>query len=261
MAPEGAREKDAKAPPTRVALVTGVASGIGRAVGLALLERGWRVGGVDIEPGGSAWAAAADPQGVGKRWAFARADVADEQAVRGAVATLRAQLGAFVGLVHAAGICTFRPLELLDSELFDRTVAVHLRGAFLCASAVIADMRESSWGRIVNIASVAGLNGGGRGIAHYAAAKAGVVGFTKALALELGPYGVTANVVAPGLIDTPLVRGAGMPQEAIAEYGRRAPVGRVGQPEDVAAAVAYLFSAEASYVTGQVLSPNGGVYL
>lgn len=257
----GGKQQGSEAQPGRAAFVTGVASGIGRAVGLRLLELGWRVGGVDIDPKGASWAATQDEGGRDQRWAFAVADVSDQHAVENAVAELRGKLGPFAGLVHAAGICTFCPLESLDAALFDRTVAVHLRGAFLCARVVVPDMRDLGWGRIVNIASVAGLNGGGRGIAHYAAAKAGIVGFTKALALELGPLGITANVVAPGLIDTPLVRGAGMPQEAIVEYGRRAPVGRVGQPEDVAAAVAYLFSPEASYVTGQVLSPNGGVYL
>ncbi|GIW45340.1 MAG: hypothetical protein KatS3mg077_2622 [Candidatus Binatia bacterium] len=258
MATETIRNPKSFAPPG-AALVTGIASGIGRAVGLRLLEAGWRVGGVDLDVRGESWGA--EVPGAEKRWAFAVADVADAKALGGAVEALRSQVGRFAGLVHAAGICTFRPLEFLDAELFDRTIAVHLRGAFLCARAVMADMRELGWGRIVNIASVAGLNGGGRGIAHYAAAKAGIVGFTKALALELGPHGITANAVAPGLIDTPMVRGAGMPQEAIAEYARRAPVGRVGQPDDVAAAVAYLFSPEAGYVTGQVLSPNGGVYL
>ncbi|MCX8072359.1 MAG: SDR family oxidoreductase [Candidatus Binatia bacterium] len=245
--------------PPGAALVTGVASGIGRAVAIRLLHLGWKVAGIDIDDRGTSWA---EGEGFARdRWAFAQADVADPRAVDQAAAAVRQQVGRFAGLVHAAGVCTFRPLDLLDPELFDRTMAVHARGAFLCARAVIPDMRALGWGRIVNIASVAGLNGGGRGIAHYAAAKAAIVGFTKALALELGGDGITANVVAPGLIDTPLVRGAGMPQEAILEYARRAPVGRVGQPADVAAAVVYLFSPEASYVTGQVLSPNGGVYL
>jgi len=241
----------------RVALVTGIASGIGKAVGRRLARAGWAVGGVDLNPGGASWGDEISEAA----WAFAQADVADADSLSRAVTRLRAELGPFTGLVHAAGICVYTPLEQLAPDVFDRTVAVHLRGAFLCARFVVPDMRAAGWGRIVNIGSVAGLNGGGRGIAHYAAAKAGIVGFTKALALELGSCGVTANIVAPGLIDTPLVRGSGLPEQAIAEYGRRAPVGRVGVPEDVAAAVAYLFSDEASYVTGQVLSPNGGVYL
>jgi NAD(P)-dependent dehydrogenase (short-subunit alcohol dehydrogenase family) len=122
-------------------------------------------------------------------------------------------------------------------------------------------MHAAGWGRIVTISSVAGLNGGGPALCHYAAAKAGLVGLTKAWALELGPQGITCNVVAPGLVDTPLIRAAGMSEEMIREMERRAPLRRIGQPKDVAAAVAYLVSEEASFVTGQVLSPNGGVYL
>ncbi|MEI8358605.1 MAG: SDR family oxidoreductase, partial [Deltaproteobacteria bacterium] len=114
------------------------------------------------------------------------------------------------------------------------------------------------WGRVVNVSSTAGLNGGGPGLAHYAAAKAGVIGLTKSLAQEFGPAGITVNAIAPGLVDTPLIRGAGAPANLYDEVVRRLPVRRIGQPQDIAAACAYLISPEAGFCTGQVLSPNGG---
>jgi NAD(P)-dependent dehydrogenase (short-subunit alcohol dehydrogenase family) len=122
-------------------------------------------------------------------------------------------------------------------------------------------MIAARWGRVVNIASVAGLNGGGPGLSHYAAAKAGIIGFTKAVALELGVHGITANAIAPGLVDTPLLDRSGMPQEIRDRIVQQMPVGRIGAPDDIAAACAYLVAEEASFVTGQVLSPNGGGYL
>lgn len=241
-------------------LVTGVASGIGRAIALRLVTAGWPVAGVDQNPHGAEWGRAVAERDPTVRWSFVPADVAEESAVERAVKTLRAELGSFAALVHCAGICHLAPLMNMSVTLFDRTVAVQLRGAFLCARAVVGDMQQRAWGRLVNIGSVAGLHGGGPGLAHYAAAKAAIVGFTKALALELGRYGITANVVAPGLVDTPMVRGSGLPESALSEYAKRVPIGRVGRPEDVAAAVEYLVSDEAGFVTGQVLSPNGGAY-
>ncbi len=243
------------------ALITGGGSGIGRAVCFELARQGWPVAVLDIDAGKAEQVAGEVCAGGGSAHAQA-ADVSVEAEVRTAVAALRSQLGAPMAvLVHAAGICTFAPLAALSVELFDRTLAVHLRGAFLCVQAVVQDMLDQQWGRIVAISSVAGLSGGGPAISHYAAAKAGLVGFTKALALELGPANITCNVVAPGLIDTPLVRAAGLSEETLREMERRAPLKRIGQPEDVAAAVGYLVSEQASFVTGQVLSPNGGVYL
>jgi NAD(P)-dependent dehydrogenase (short-subunit alcohol dehydrogenase family) len=135
---------------------------------------------------------------------------------------------------------------------------VHLKGAFNCAQAVLPDMLKSQWGRIVNIASVAGLTGA-RGLVHYSTAKAGLIGFTKALARELGSAGITVNAVAPGLIDTQILQRHGM-RAAIESTIRQTPVGRIGKPEEVAAACAYLVSQEAGFCTGQVLSPNGGIY-
>src|SRR5690348_10742658 len=121
-------------------------------------------------------------------------------------------------------------------------------------------MIDARWGRVVNVSSVAGLNGGGPGLTHYAAAKAAIVGFTKALALEVGPFGITVNAIAPGLIDTPLLARS-MPGDVRDRLVAQLPAGRIGTPDDIAAACAYLAGEEAGFVTGQVVSPNGGAYL
>jgi NAD(P)-dependent dehydrogenase (short-subunit alcohol dehydrogenase family) len=138
---------------------------------------------------------------------------------------------------------------------------VHLKGTYLVCRAVVPAMIAAGSGRIVNISSAAGLNGGGPGLAHYAAAKAGIIGLTKSLALELGPHGITVNAIAPGLVDTPLIRQAGAPADLYDAIVARIPVRRIGQPEDIAAACAYLAADEAAFCTGQVLSPNGGAVL
>jgi NAD(P)-dependent dehydrogenase (short-subunit alcohol dehydrogenase family) len=139
-------------------------------------------------------------------------------------------------------------------------LAVHLRGTFLVTQAVLPDMVAARWGRIVTLSSVGGLRGGPQ-LAHYAAAKAGVIGFTKALALEVGSEGITANSVAPGLVDTPMLRGSGIPPEMLEQSRRQIPVGRLGTPEDIAAACAFLVSDAAGFMTGQIVSPNGGGWL
>jgi NAD(P)-dependent dehydrogenase (short-subunit alcohol dehydrogenase family) len=139
-------------------------------------------------------------------------------------------------------------------------IAVHLKGTFNCTRALVQDMVDGGWGRVVCISSVGGLRGG-PSLTHYAAAKAGMIGFTKALAIEMGPLGVTVNAIVPGMIDTPLLARSGVPQ-AILDFARnQTPVRRLGTPDDIAAACAYLVSEEASFTTGQVLSPNGGGHL
>jgi NAD(P)-dependent dehydrogenase (short-subunit alcohol dehydrogenase family) len=162
--------------------------------------------------------------------------------------------------VNDAGIADLTPFVEMSEERWDRMIAVHLKGAFNCTRAVLGDMVAAGWGRIVNISSVAGLRGG-PGLTHYSAAKAGIIGLTKALAAEVGRSGITVNAIAPGLIDTPLLTGSGMPEAIIQAIVQQAPVGRIGTPDDIAAACAYLVSEEASFTTGQVLSPNGGGHL
>jgi 2-hydroxycyclohexanecarboxyl-CoA dehydrogenase len=244
----------------RTAVVTGGASGIGRSIALRLARDGADVAILDLDLAGAEDAAAA-VRAAGRRAVAAPADVASAESVRGAVARVRAELGPAGILVNDAGIASFVPLLQMKEDEWDRLIAVHLKGTFNCTRALLPDMVGARWGRVVNIASVAGLNGGGPGLTHYAAAKAGIVGFTKALALEVGSLGVTVNAIAPGLIETPLLARSGMPPEVRRRVVEQVPVGRIGTPEDVAAACAYLVAEEAGFVTGQVLSPNGGGYL
>ena len=244
----------------KTAFITGAASGIGLAIAQRLAAQGNPVALCDINSSAAQQAVRRISETGGCAVACV-ADVSDQAAVDAAVLQARSELGPLGILVHAAGICTLTPFAALDPASFDRTIAVHLRGAYLTARAVVNDMLDASWGRIVNITSVAGLNGGGAGLAHYAAAKGGIIGFTKALAHELAPRGITVNAIAPGLIDTPMVRGSGMPDSVLAQLAARMPVGRIGQPEDIATACAFLVSADASFITGQVISPNGGAYM
>lgn len=243
----------------RNAIVTGGASGIGRAIALRIAGTGTAVAILDIN-GNNAEAAAAEILGKGGRAVAVEADVAEAAGVAAAVARARSALGPVTILIHSAGIGEFMPLLQMPDENWERMIAVHLRGAFLCCRAALPDMIDAKWGRIVTIASVAGLGGGGPGLAHYAAAKGGMIALTKQLALEFGPMGVTANAIAPGLVDTPILGESEVTRDLIDRVTRRTPVGRIGNPEDIAAACAYLVSEEAAFFTGQVMSPNGGVY-
>jgi 2-hydroxycyclohexanecarboxyl-CoA dehydrogenase len=241
----------------RMAFVTGGASGIGRAIALRLAREGAAVAIAD-KNGAAAEAVAAEIRSGDRRAAAISIDVSDGASVAVAVEAARKALGPIGICVNSAGIADFVGFTDLDEERFDRMIAVHLKGTYLVCRAVVPDMIAAKWGRLVNVSSAAGLNGGGPGLAHYAAAKAGILGLTKALALELGPKGITANAIAPGLIDTPLIRQAGAPANLYDAVVARLPVQRIGQPDDIAAACAYLASEEASFCTGQVLSPNGG---
>lgn len=242
------------------AVITGGASGIGRAICLRLARDGVAVAIFDINDEG-ANETAEGVRALGGQVLPIATDVADSLSVRRAVERLHAQLGAADILVNDAGIGQFALLAEMTEEQWDRMIAVHLKGTFNCTRALVPDMIQAGWGRVVNIASVAGLSGGGPGLSHYAAAKGGIVAFTKALAHELGPSGITVNAIAPGLIDTPMIR-QGLVSDDIFEVAvRGAPVRRIGAPDDIAAACAYLVSDEAAFFTGQVMSPNGGRFM
>jgi NAD(P)-dependent dehydrogenase (short-subunit alcohol dehydrogenase family) len=244
----------------RTAVVTGGASGIGRAITLRLARDGADVAILDVNVAG-AEAVASEVRAAGRRALAAEADVASGASVAAALERVHAALGRVQVLVNDAGIASFVPLLQMSEEQWDRLIAVHLKGTFHCTRAVLPDMIEARWGRVVSIASVAGLNGGGPGLTHYAAAKAGIIGFTKALALEVASFGVTVNAIAPGLVETPLLGRSGMPPEVRDRIVAQVPVRRIGSPDDIAAACGYLASEESGFFTGQVLSPNGGAYL
>ena len=244
----------------RNAVVTGGASGIGRAIALRLAQDGVDVALIDLDAS-RAEVVAGEIRALGRRALAVEADVAQAASIEAARERVHDAVGPVRVLVNDAGIASFVPFLEIGEEAWDRMIAVHLKGAFNCARAFLPDMVAAHWGRIVNLSSVAGLGGGGPGLVHYAAAKAGLIGFSKALALEVGPLGITVNAIAPGLVDTPLLDRSGMPEEIRRAVVERAPVRRIGTPEDIAAACAYLVSEEASFTTGQVLSPNGGGYV
>jgi 2-hydroxycyclohexanecarboxyl-CoA dehydrogenase len=243
-----------------VAVVTGGASGIGRSICLRLAGDGADIAVFDLDTAGGQQTAQAVEQ-LGRRALAVEVDVSGAANVTDAFAAVRRQLGAVRILVNDAGICEYTGFMEMSEARWDRMMAVHVKGAFHCARAAIPDMQAAGWGRIVNLSSVAGLNGGGPGLVHYATAKGAIIGFTKALAREVGPLGITVNAIAPGLIDTPMIRAAKVPETLIQQLAADSPVRRVGVPDDIAAVCAYLVSPDASFFTGQVVSPNGGTYL
>jgi len=244
----------------KVAVVTGGGSGIGRGICLRLARDGFDVAVLDLDPA-RADAVTAELSSLGRRATAVSVDVADSASVASAAENVHRELGPVKVLVNCAGYGAFNPFLDMTDEQWDRMIATHLRGTFLCCRAFLPDMVAGRWGRVVNVASVAGLTGGGAAFAHYAAAKGGIIALTKALALEFGRRGITANVVAPGLVETPGLHDSGMPQEAIDFVVNQSPIPHIGTPDEVAAACAYLVSDEARYFTGQIMSPNGGVYM
>jgi NAD(P)-dependent dehydrogenase (short-subunit alcohol dehydrogenase family) len=243
----------------RTAVVTGGASGIGRACAIGLARAGARVAVLDVN-GPAADAAAEALRALGADAIAVACDVTQSERVTAAAAAVRAALGPPGVLVNSHGISGFGTLPTLAEAEWLRMVDVHLHGVFRTCTAFVGDMLAAGWGRIVNVSSVGGLRGGPM-LVHYAAAKAGVIGFTKALAIDVGPRGVTVNVIAPGLVDTPMLRASGLSDEVRRATIAQMPIRRLGTPEDVAAACLFLVSEEAGWFTGQVLSPNGGGHL
>jgi 2-hydroxycyclohexanecarboxyl-CoA dehydrogenase len=230
----------------KTALVTGGASGIGLAIADRLHADGNHVATIDLTP-------------TDAEFSFA-ADVTDRAQIDTALNAARAALGPITILVNAAGLTSFRRFTNLTSEEWARVIDVNLNGVFHVTQAVLPDMLEAGWGRIVNISS-SSTHSGSPFQAAYVAAKSAVNGLTKTLALEYGPQGITANVIPPGSIDTPMLRKAeerGLLGGTVEEIAARIPVRRIGQPEDIAATCAFLVSEEAGYITGQIVGVNGG---
>jgi 2-hydroxycyclohexanecarboxyl-CoA dehydrogenase len=246
---------------TRVAVVTGAGSGMGAAIGRRLAASGHAVALLDVS-GDVVETAAGEIRSGGGSALAAKVDVSDRAAVDAALAQVRAELGPVAIMVTSAGIDEFASFTDITVESWQRMLAVNLTGTFHCVQAAVPDMLEAKWGRIVTISSSSAQSGAAR-MAHYVASKGGVVAFTKALALELAPRGITVNTIPPGFIDTAMTRGAeargDLPNlEAIIA---RTPVRRAGTADDVAAACAFLCSDDASYITGQAINVNGGWYL
>jgi 2-hydroxycyclohexanecarboxyl-CoA dehydrogenase len=243
----------------RVGIVTGGASGIGLAISERLALDGHAVAIFDLN-GEAAQAAAASIEKAGGRAIGLTVDVSDRPGIDAAVTEVRERLGRPTILVTSAGLDGFDPFLKITAEKWNRIIAINLTGTFDCCQAVVPDMLEEGWGRIVTISS-SSAQGGQPIMTHYVASKAGVIGFTKALALELGPKGITVNTIPPGFVDTPMLRGSeakGRLGDGVEHHASLTPVRRVGKPEDIAAACSYLVREEASYVTGQVIGVNGG---
>ncbi|WP_018635446.1 SDR family NAD(P)-dependent oxidoreductase [Parafrankia elaeagni] len=243
----------------RVAVVTGGASGIGRSCALRLARDGARVAVLDLNAA-DAKEVAAEIQAEGGSALAVGVDVADRASVDAALAETREHLGPVAILVNSAGKTASNRFLNISLELWTSILTVNLTGTFHCCQAAVPDMIEAGWGRIVNISS-SSAHSGQAYMTHYVASKAGVIGLTKSLALELGPNGITVNTIPPGFVDTPMLRDSerkGRFGMSVDEHAARTPVRRVGRPEDIAAACSFLASEEAGYITGQIIGVNGG---
>jgi 2-hydroxycyclohexanecarboxyl-CoA dehydrogenase len=244
----------------RVAIVTGAGSGIGRAIALRLAADGLTVAVLDLNGDAAEKVTAEIVERGGEAIALGGVDVSDRARVDAAVAEVRADVGPPVVLVNNAGVTGFKRFADITDEKWDRLMQVNLNGPFYCTQAVLPDMEKAGWGRIVNISS-SSAQGGQPYMVHYVTSKAGLIGMTKALALELGPLGITVNTIPPGFIDTPMLRVSeekGLLGGSLEDTAAKTPVRRAGTPEDIAHACSFLVSEGASYVTGQVIGVNGG---
>ena len=245
---------------SRVAVVTGGGSGMGAAICRHLATQGHKIAVLDVNEE-SAHEVAKALEADGATALGTRVDVSDRSAVFAALDEVRSAFGTVGIMVTSAGIEGFESFLDITPETWDRMMAVNLTGTFHCLQAVVPDMIEAGWGRIVTISS-SSAQSGTRRMSHYVASKGGVIALTKALALDLAPNGITVNTIPPGVIDTPMMR---RPIESgamdIDQVLARAPLGRLGTPDDIAAACAFLCSEAAGYITGQQINVNGGWYL
>ena len=237
----------------RTALVTGGTRGIGEAIAIALKDAGYQVA---ANYAGNEERAAAFSERTGIR--TFKFDVSDYDQVKGAVGVIQDELGPIDVLVNNAGITRDGTMHRMDCDQWQKVLDTNLGGSFHCSRAVIEGMRERGFGRIVNIGSING-QAGQYGQVNYAAAKSGIHGFTKALAQEGARNGITVNAIAPGYLDTDMVRA--VPEKVLQKLVAKVPVGRLGQPEEIARGVLFLVGDDAGFITGSTLSINGGQHM
>jgi len=239
----------------RIAIVTGAGQGIGRAIALGFAREGARVAIADVNEE-SANTVKNEIEASGERALAIRTDVSNEKSVQAMVERSLKEFLRVDILVNNAGIFPTSPVEEMSEEDWDRVIGTNLVGAFLCARAVVPKFLEQGTGRIISLTSGRAFQGAKNG-AHYAASKAGIIGFSKSLALELAPHGITVNVICPGITDTAQPRGH-QTEEQIYAQAQRIPLGRIGQPEDLVGPAVFLASDAAAFITGQTILVNGG---
>ena len=238
----------------KVTIITGAGGGIGRALSLYFAERNWAVCALDLNSAGVE-RVGSELRRLSSSIIALVADIRDEKAIGRAVESCFSRYGRIDALVNNAGIIRDRMFRNLSLEDWRKVLEVNLTGTFLCTQAVIEGMAQRRFGRVINTSSISSLGNQGQG--NYAAAKSGIIGFTRTLSLEYAPYGVTVNCVAPGATRTEMTRT--LPVEAIERFIRKIPMGRMAEPEEIAVVHLFLASEEARYVTGQVVFVDGGI--
>jgi 2-hydroxycyclohexanecarboxyl-CoA dehydrogenase len=250
-------------PESRTVILTGAASprGIGRASAHYLAEQGWNIGIIDLDASAAAAVAAEIAEQHGVVAVGAGANVADEAQVRAAFDELEATLPQVVALVNLAGVSSPVPYLEVTTDEWNRVMGINMNGVHFATRRAVESMVKNGVGRVVNLSSVSAQRGGGTfSKTVYSAAKAGVIGFSRSVARELGPEGITVNVISPGPIDTDIMGGT-LTEERKTAMAADGVLPRIGTPRDIAAAIAYLISEDSGFVTGQTLNVDGGLYM
>lgn len=241
----------------KVALVTGANSGIGEAVALYLAKEGADVVVNYLQNTSEAEKVVKEIQAMGRKALAVKADVSSSADVKAMFEQIIREFSTLDILVNNAGIGNFASTVDMKDDVWNKMLGVHLYGTMNCTREALKIMLKNKYGKIINIASICGITGC-LGAAHYSAAKGGIMGYTHAVAREVISQGINVNAVAPGYIDTPMLSGAGMTDEILKQLLSQIPIGRLGKPREIASLVAYLASDDASFMVGQVISPNGG---